>query len=71
MCNGMLSILCMNLKVVIIYMQYHSERWGMLSTDKMAAYFDVRILPTMESRVSPPQLGYFSASVLELMVYLD
>lgn len=52
-------------------MQYHSERWGMLSTDKMAAYFDVRILPTMESRVSPPQLGYFSASVLELMVYLD
>lgn len=52
-----------------IYMQYHSERWGMLSTDKLAAYFDIRILPTMESRVSTPQLGYFPAPVPELMVY--
>ncbi|PQK92043.1 WcbI family polysaccharide biosynthesis putative acetyltransferase [Pantoea ananatis] len=54
-----------------IYMQYHSERWGMLSTDKLAAYFDIRILPTMESRVSTPQLGYFPAPVPELMVYVD
>lgn len=54
-----------------IYMQYHSERWGMLSTVKLSEYFDIRILPTMESRVSTPQLGYFPAPVPELMVYVD
>lgn len=54
-----------------IYMQYHSERWGMLSTNTLAEYFDLRILPTMESRVSTPQLGYFPTPVPELMVYVD
>jgi len=54
-----------------IYMQYHSERWGLLSTGKLAAYFDIRILPTMESSVSTPQLGYYSSAVPDLMVYVD
>ncbi|MCW0309030.1 WcbI family polysaccharide biosynthesis putative acetyltransferase [Pantoea ananatis] len=54
-----------------IYMQYHSERWGLLSTAKLTEYFDIRILPTMESSVSAPQLGYYSAAVPDLMVYVD
>ncbi|MGK3113368.1 WcbI family polysaccharide biosynthesis putative acetyltransferase [Candidatus Pantoea formicae] len=54
-----------------IFMQYHSEKWGPFSTASLSQYFDLTVLPTLESRVSTPQLGYFSDGVPDSMVYAD
>lgn len=54
-----------------IFLQYHSEKWGAFSTHNLSKYFDVTVLPTLESRVSTPQLGYFPGSLPDLMVYVD
>lgn len=54
-----------------IFMQYHSEKWGVFSTSTLRQYFDLTILPTMESRVSCSQLGYFYEPLPDLMVYVD
>ncbi|GKW14561.1 hypothetical protein PEC301937_05110 [Pectobacterium carotovorum subsp. carotovorum] len=55
----------------VIFMQYHSERWGSFSTSALERYFDIKMLPTMESRVSSPQLAYFDKELPDLMVYVD
>jgi len=55
----------------VIFMQYHSRRWGALSTASLSQYFDLTILPTLESRVSTPQLGYYDLPIPDLMVYID
>ncbi len=54
-----------------IFMQYHSKKWGAFSTASLSQYFDIRLLPTLESRVSTPQLGYYDQSIPDLMVYVD
>lgn len=40
-----------------IFMQYHSERWRGFSTETLSKYFDLTVLPTLESRVSCSQLN--------------
>ncbi|WP_180999154.1 WcbI family polysaccharide biosynthesis putative acetyltransferase [Pectobacterium odoriferum] len=55
----------------VIFMQYHSERWGRFSTSALERYFDIKMLPTMESRVSSPQLAYIDKDLPDLMVYVD
>ncbi|MEQ9885459.1 WcbI family polysaccharide biosynthesis putative acetyltransferase [Pectobacterium zantedeschiae] len=55
----------------VIFMQYHSERWGRFSTSSLERYFDIKMLPTMESRISSPQLAYIDKDLPDLMVYVD
>ncbi|MGE5548595.1 MAG: WcbI family polysaccharide biosynthesis putative acetyltransferase [Solirubrobacterales bacterium] len=40
-----------------IYCQYHDEKWGIWSTPNLRKYFDLKIVPTLESFVSSPQVG--------------
>lgn len=55
-----------------IFMQFHSEAWGNLSTYNISKYFEINVLPTLESRVSTPQLGYFTSTKLpDGLVYVD
>jgi hypothetical protein len=55
----------------VIFMQYHSEKYGPFSTKAIQQAFDVVMLPTLESRVSTPQLAYFPEPLPDLMVYVD
>lgn len=55
----------------VIFMQYHSEKWGPFATKKLKEYFDVVMLPTLESRVSTPQLAYFTDPLPDNLVYID
>jgi hypothetical protein len=55
----------------LIFMQYHTEKWGAFSTATLSKYFDLSLVPTLESRVSTPQLGYFDRPLPDLMVYVD
>jgi hypothetical protein len=54
-----------------VFMQYHSETWGPFSTATLSKYFDLTMLPTLESRVSCSQLGYYDLPLPDLMVYVD
>lgn len=54
-----------------IFMQYHSERWRGFSTATLSKYFDLTVLPTLESRVSCSQLGYYDLPLPDMMVYVD
>lgn len=54
-----------------IFMQYHSDKFGAFSTSTLSQYFEITLLPTMESRVSSPQLGYYTEAVPDYMVYID
>lgn len=55
----------------VIFMQYHAGKWGPFATKELQKYFDIVMLPTLESRVSTPQLSYYSEPLPELMVYVD
>ena len=52
-------------------MQHHAEKWGPFSTAALSQFFDITMLPTMESRVSTPQLGYYTDKIPDFMVYVD
>lgn len=53
----------------VIYGQYHDGKWNALSTDSLRRYFDIRIVPTLESLASYPQLNYFSQGKLNFNLY--
>ena len=42
----------------IIFGQYHADRWADLSTDNLRQYFDINLVPTLESPCSSPQINY-------------
>ncbi|WOZ79129.1 WcbI family polysaccharide biosynthesis putative acetyltransferase [Kosakonia sacchari] len=54
-----------------IFMQHHAEKWGPFSTAALSQFFDITMLPTMESRISTPQLGYYKDKIPDFMVYVD
>jgi hypothetical protein len=43
----------------IVFGHFHSERWGDLSTNALGKYFDLTLVPTLESPCSSPQINYF------------
>lgn len=56
----------------LILGQYYGPEWGRLCTENLAHYFDIQVLPTLESKVSYPQLGYWPERTLpDGLVYID
>lgn len=53
----------------VIYGQYHDGKWNALSTDSLRRYFDIKLVPTLESLASYPQLNYFSQGKLNFNLY--
>lgn len=53
-----------------IYVQYHDTYHGMYATNHLAKYFKFKIVPTLESFVSTPQMGYWSDRK-PILYYLD
>jgi hypothetical protein len=52
-----------------IYGQFHEKRWNVFSTDSLSKHFDIKIVPTLESLASAPQMNYFSNGSLKLGLY--
>jgi len=52
-----------------IYGQFHDKRWNAFSTESLSRYFNIRIVPTLESLASFPQMNYFSKGPLNLNLY--
>ena len=42
----------------IIFGQYYADRWADLSTNNLRKYFDINLVPTLESPCSSPQINY-------------
>ena len=42
----------------IIFGQYYADRWTDLSTDSLRKFFDINLVPTLESPCSRPQINY-------------
>lgn len=59
----------------VIFGQYYSDKWGSFSTANLKKYFpNIVVLPTLESDVSYPQLGYWSSEAVKVppaYVYID
>lgn len=53
----------------VIYGQFHEKRWNTFSTDSLSKYFDIHVVPTLESLASFPQMNYFSKGGLNLNLY--
>lgn len=53
----------------VIYGQFHEKRWNTFSTDNLGKYFDIQVVPTLESLVSFPQMNYFTKGPLNLNLY--
>jgi hypothetical protein len=43
----------------VIYGQFHDRQWNALSTESLQKYFDIRLVPTLDSPASFPQMNYF------------
>lgn len=41
-----------------IYVQYHDDKWEELASQRLGKYFELRVVPTLESPCSCPQIGY-------------
>jgi hypothetical protein len=58
----------------VIYHQFYSSEWGKFSTENLKKYFNIKLVPTLESHISSPQLGYWNASNIKIppsYVYVD
>jgi len=58
----------------VIYHQFYSSEWGKFSTENLKRYFNIKLVPTLESHISSPQLGYWNASNIKIptsYVYVD
>ena len=54
--------------------QYHSDKWNHFATSNLKKYFNLLLLPNLESEVSFPQLGVWKQycyPVPELYAYID
>ena len=52
-----------------IYGQYHDARWNALSTESLSKYYSIKLVPTLESIASFPQLNYFTEGELYYQLY--
>lgn len=52
-----------------IYGQYHDGKWNAFSTENLSKFFEIKIVPTLESLASFPQMNYFSAGSLNFNLY--
>lgn len=53
----------------VIYGQYHEKRWNTFGTDNLSKYFNIKVVPTLDSPASFPQMNYFSKGSLCLGLY--
>ena len=52
-----------------IYGQFHDKKWNSFSTSSLCKYFPIRLVPTLESNASFPQMNYFSDAPLHYNFY--
>ena len=52
-----------------IYGQFHDEKWNSFSTSSLCKYFPIRLVPTLESNASFPQMNYFQDGDLHYNLY--
>lgn len=53
----------------VIYGQFHDDHWAAFSTRNMSKYFDIKLVPALDSAVSYPQLNYFTEGEMNYNLY--
>jgi len=53
----------------MVYGQFHDEKWNSFSTASLCKYFPIRLVPTLESTASFPQMNYFSDAKMNYNFY--